>query len=306
MRVAKHQVEFTSDGTIVRGWLFMPEVPNPPAPAVVMIHGFSATINGMVADRYAAAFAEVGLAVLLFDTRGFGVSDGQPRQEIDPWSQARDYMAGIDFLEGTEGVDSARISVWGDSLSARVAAVVAAVDARVAAAVLQVPAFGREVSPPDVDGSQFAQIAHTLLDADLSSFERTVRGPLPVVSTDQQGTPSFLTPVTAFHFFITYGARWGTRWENQATMATLDTPAPFDAQICVPHIRAPLLMVVADEDEMPGANADVARQAFATAGESSELLEISGGHFGLLYHDGPVFEVSVRGQRDFLVKHLLG
>jgi len=32
-----------------------------------MAHGFSATINGMVADRYAEVFCNAGFAVLLYD-----------------------------------------------------------------------------------------------------------------------------------------------------------------------------------------------------------------------------------------------
>ena len=56
-----------------------------------MAHGLSATISGMTADRYAEVFRDAGFAVLLFDHRNFGISDGEPRQQINKWVQARGY-----------------------------------------------------------------------------------------------------------------------------------------------------------------------------------------------------------------------
>ncbi len=303
--MGKQPVEFVSEGTIVRGWLFAPDAPDGSTPGIVMAPGFSATSTFTVFGRYAEAFAEVGITALLFDVRGFGLSDGDPRHEINIWNQARDYRAAFEFLSGVDSVASERVAVWGVSLSAAVVSVVAAVEPRVAAVVLQVPAFGDELSPPDSGDSQFALIRNTVLDADLDSFERTVDGPLPVVSAAQLSTPSFLLPLTAFRWFINYGARFGTRWENQATWTRLETPAPFDSQVCVPHINTPLLMVVAEEDDMHGADADVARHVFGTANEPKELLTVGGGHFGVLYHDSPEFDLSAGNQQRFLREHLI-
>jgi hypothetical protein len=42
-------------------------------------------------------FAEAGLASLVFDNRSFGVSDGEPRHEMDPWQQVSDYRAAITY-----------------------------------------------------------------------------------------------------------------------------------------------------------------------------------------------------------------
>lgn len=53
-------VEFSSDGAVLRGRLYLP---GRPARVVVMGHGFSATIP-MVMDRYAECFRDRGLAVL--------------------------------------------------------------------------------------------------------------------------------------------------------------------------------------------------------------------------------------------------
>lgn len=304
MTVSRQPVEFTSEGTAVRGWLYKPDQPISPRAGIVMIHGLSATSTGMVADRYAEFFVESGATVLLFDPRGIGRSDGES-QVIDQWRQARDYLSGIDFLQSPRclGPDG-RIGVWGDSMSGETALVVASVDPRVSAVVVQVPALGDEIR--EDKGGEFEAIREILLSGDLDMFDRTLEGPLPVVSTDQSGTPSMLRPLTAFHWFISYGARFGTGWQNWATVATLDTPVQFSAQSCIAYIKAPLLMVVAEEDEMHGANADVTRHCFGLAPNPKDLVQVGGGHFGLLYHDSEEFRISAEAQSDFVGRHLAG
>ena len=85
-------------------------------PTIVMAHGFSA-VKEMYLDRYAEAFAKAGFACLVYDNRNFGASDGEPRQEIDPWQQVRDYSDAITFAAGQPQTDAARIGVWGSSYS---------------------------------------------------------------------------------------------------------------------------------------------------------------------------------------------
>lgn len=304
MGVDVSPIEFTCEKTIVRGRLFTPAGSSTARPAVVMFHGFSATATGMVADRYAQIFAEAGVTALLADHRGLGRSDGEPRGEINPWRHARDYRAAITCLEQHPAVDPRHLAVWGDSLSGHVALVDAAVDERVSAVVVQVPGCGDERSPDDPSGHRFNAISDTVLTGDLESLDRTIIGPLPVVSLDQANQHSLLTSHTAYRWFLHYGADYDTGWENLATVAQLDAPEPFDSQLCMPHIGVPLLMVVAEHDEMHGANADVARHAYELATCPKELVTVGGGHFGLLYHDRAEFEHASRAQRDFLVRHL--
>ena len=112
-----------------------------------------------------------------------------------------------------------------------------------------------------------------------------------------------MTTITAYRWFIENGARFGTRWANQATIVRLAAATPFDAQVCIPHITAPLLMIVAHEDEEN--DADLSRAVFATANEPKQLVNVDGGHFGVLYPDTPEFELAASAQQAFLHKHLL-
>jgi hypothetical protein len=110
--------------------------------------------------------------------------------------------------------------------------------------------------------------------------------------------------LTAFRWFIEYGGRYGTRWENRATSVSPNVPVPFHAGLCSPHVTVPLLMVVAREDEMPGSNSGIARAVFDAAAAPKRLMEIDGGHFGLLHYPSPLFDEVSRSQVDFLNRHL--
>ena len=297
-------VEFPSEGATLRGRWYTRSNLSTQSPVVIMAHGFSATINGMVADHYAEVFSDAGFAVLLYDHRNFGISDGEPRQQINKWVQARGYRDAVNFVTALPEIDAARIAIWGDSMSGAEVIVVGAIDPRVKAIIAQVPACGDEPPPPDPDGLLFASIRETFLNGDMSGTPQTTTGPLPVVSFDQQSIPSLLTPLTAFRWFIEYGGRYGTMWENSATFVAPATPAPFHPALCAPHIRASLLMMIASEDEMPGANSRIARMVFDAALQPKELAQIDGGHFGLLHYPSALFDQVSKAQQEFLTRHL--
>ncbi len=290
-------VEFDSENATLRGLLLRPDS-GPPPPVVIMAHGTSATI-GMVTDEYAEVFRRHGLAVLLYDHRNLGASDGQPRQEINPWIQSRGYLDAIAFVQGLDGIDSDRVGLWGDSYSAGEVMVVGAVDERVTAIVAQVPVCGSAAPTAEATPANFDAIRATMLGGDVAGGPEVTVGPLPVVSADQLAAPSLLEPIQAFRWFIDRGGRHGTRWLNRVTRVIPDTIVPFSPVLCAPFITPPTLMMVAPDDEMAHADYDVARLAYELMPGPKQWHDIAGGHFGLLTHPGPLFDEASRVQADF-------
>jgi fermentation-respiration switch protein FrsA (DUF1100 family) len=111
----------TTDGLRLAGW-FVPAPPGDPAdradrarPAVLVCNG-----NGgdrSMRARLAAALARMGLAVLLFDYRGYGGNPGHPTEE----GLAADARAALGYLAGRPEVDPERVIYFGESLGAAVA-----------------------------------------------------------------------------------------------------------------------------------------------------------------------------------------
>jgi dienelactone hydrolase len=158
----------TDDGLTLRGWHYLPDGRSGKVPTIVMAHGFSA-VKEMYLDRFAEAFAAAGLAAIVFDNRNFGASDGEPRQEIDPWKQVRDYRDAITYAQGLPEADPDRIGIWGSSYSGGHVIVVGAIDRRVKCVVAQVPlASGHENARRLVRADYLAGL-HAAFDEDRRS-----------------------------------------------------------------------------------------------------------------------------------------
>jgi len=297
------QIEFPSEGATLRGLLYLPEAREERPPVVVMAHGTSATIS-MVADKYAEAFCRAGLAVLLYDHRNFGRSGGEPRQEINPWIQCRGYRDAINFAERLDAVDARRVALWGDSYSGGQVVVVGAIDQRVKVVVAQGPVFGAELPTVAPDRATFEIFKDIFLQGDVRGSPETTTGPIPVVSSDQTGTPSLLQPIQAFRWFIDYGGRPGSGWINRVTRVLPATRIPYNPVLCAPFLAVPTLLMVAPEDEMVHCNYAIAKQAYALMSGPKEWYDIAGGHFGLLYYPGALFDEATRVQTEFFKRRL--
>lgn len=296
-------IEFMSEGAVLRGLLFRPNDLSVKPPVVIMAHGTSATLR-MVADRYAAVFSRNGMAVLLYDHRNFGMSGGEPRQEINPWVQCRGYRDAVDFAQTLADLDSRRIALWGDSYSGGHVVVVAATDHRIKAIVAQCPVLGENLPLIEANQTNFEMLKDTLQNGAVAGTPETTTGPLPVVSCDQAGTPSLLKPIQAFRWFIDYGGRHGTGWENTVTRVIPNTPVPYHPVLCAPFVKAPALFMVSPEDEMVHADYKVAQVGFAHFSGPKQWYDIAGGHFGLLYYPGELFDEASQIQARFLKRWL--
>ena len=127
---------------------------------------------------------------------------------------------------------------------------------------------------------------------------------MPVFSPDQVGTPWLLKPIQAFRWFIDYGGRAGSGWDNRVTLVLPETPVPFDPTLCAPFVKAPTLLMVAPEDEMVHANYAVARQAYELIPGPKQWYDIASGHFRLLYFPSDLFDEATGVQTEFLKKWL--
>ena len=128
--------------------------------------------------------------------------------------------------------------------------------------------------------------------------------PSAVVSADQSTSPSALMPLTAFRWFIEYGGRYGSGWTNRVVFTAPEDAPDFDPFACAPGVRIPALFVMSPDDEMQGAVSEVTRAVFERLAGPKELVEVDGGHFGIIEHPSAAFERASEAQAAFLARNL--
>jgi len=293
------QVNFNSEGAMLRGRHYCH--PDGPKPTVVMTHGTTATIT-MAIDLFAEAIFAADFDVLLYDHKNFGQSGGELRQEINPWIQTRGYRDAVAFLRAKH--PNSPIALWGDSYSAALALVAGALIEDISAIVAQIPVCGAALPQGLTDDGALEAMKEIFATGDVSGGPEQTMGPMPVVSSDQLNTPSLLTPIQAFRWFIEYGGRHGSGWENWATRIIPDTPVACNPYVTAPHLKMPVQMMVGRNDEMVHCNPEIQRAVFDRIAGEKELVEIEGGHFGLLWKPSPQFDEAVQRQIDFLTRVL--
>lgn len=274
--VQRRDVEFPAEGGVtIRAWRFVPEGDTAPYPAITMAHGYAGTrVHGI--ERFANAFAEAGFVVLLYDHRGIGASDGEPRQDVDPWRQIADWRRAISLLETFDFVDPKRIGIWGTSYAGGHAIVLGATDRRLRCVVAQVPTIsgyeqGLRRIPPDLVAS---------IEEAFSQDERgQLRGEPPkrqaIVSADPS-VPASYRANDAIDFYlqpIPAGI-----WENSVTVRSTRAARMYEPGRWVSRVSpTPLLMVVAKHDAITVT--DLALAAYEQALQPKKLMLIPGGHF---------------------------
>jgi fermentation-respiration switch protein FrsA (DUF1100 family) len=294
----RRDIEFNAEGTVLRGWLYLPERPAGPVPGVVMAHGFTA-VKEMYLDRYAEVFAAAGLGVLVFDNRNFGASDGEPRGEIDPWAQVRDYRHAISFARTLPELDRERLGIWGTSYSGGHVMVVGALDRRVRCVVSQVPAIsGYQASLRRVPASQVP----ALLAAFVADREQRFRGGPPAmrpILPREPGGPAVFSGEDAIAFFRTAAER-APSWGDQITLRSVEMAREYEPAVYIARVSpTPLLVIAATDDTLTGT--DLTLEAYERALEPKQLVLIPGGHF-VPYVEA--FATSSAAARDWFLRHL--
>ena len=296
----RQDIEFkTEDGVTLRGWHYLPDNRGGKLPTIVMAHGFSA-VKEMYLDRFAEAFAHAGLASLVFDNRNFGASDGEPRQEIDPWQQVRDYRDAITYAETLAETDPERIGIWGSSYSGGHVLVVGAIDSRVKCVVSQVPLISGHANARRLIRADFIAGLQKMFDDDRRArMQGKAPAMLPVVSENPAG-PAALPTADSWAFFTQTGRDRAPAWRNEVTLRSVEMFTEYEPGSYIGFISpTPLMMVVALGDHLTVA--DEALAAYERALEPKRLVMLPSGHFDA-YVAG--FDLAAGAATDWFVQHL--
>lgn len=266
-------------------------------PCVVMAHGFGGTRDtGLLG--YAEGFAAAGLDVLLFDYRGFGTSEGGPRQRVSYRHQRADYQAAIAAARALPGVDPERIVLWGTSYSGGHVIPVAVDDRRIAAIVSMTPAVDGAAALLAIAKAHPTKllplVAHGIRDAGRALLRRPPHH-LPVV-----GLPGTTAMITAPGGYEGYHAIAGATWRNEVCARAALEVAFNRPTRSAGRLRTPILVQIGEKDAVAPPTA--AWKAAEKAGPYAEVHNYPVDHFDV--YEGTWQQRLLADQVRFLTREL--
>ena len=140
------RASFYSDGVRLSGFLHRPEAADASRmPFIVQGPGWLGLADAKLYQPYHEAFTAAGFAVLIFDYRGFGDSEGD-RGTISPAWQLEDWRNALAYMRSRDDMDATRAAIFGSGgTGGGNAVLVAAHEPAVRATISQVPvADGRD------------------------------------------------------------------------------------------------------------------------------------------------------------------
>lgn len=267
------------------------------APVVVLGHGLAGTQDSGL-QPFAEAFAATGMHALTFDYRGFGASEGAPRQSVSVSDQVCDWHAAVEAAKALDGVDPQQVVLWGVSLSGGHVVSVAADRTDIAAVISAVPlvdglATGahalRSNTVGDLAGATGRGVASIIR-------RRTGRGSTMIPVVARPGEVGALTMPGAYEDYLAIA---GPTWRNEIAadvVLAVGTRAPAkDAK----RMGVPWLVQICDFDTAAPPYA-AAKAAFAGR---AEVRHYPGDHFDL-FAGQPHHDRAVSHAIGFLTRHL--
>ncbi|WP_099020599.1 alpha/beta hydrolase [Mycolicibacterium palauense] len=257
-------VTFWSSGVNCSAWHFPAAGPETGGGAgravVVMAHGVGGTKDSGLRP-FAERFAAAGMDVLAFDYRGFGTSEGEPRQVVSIDAQLADYRAAIAAARALPGVRPDRVVLWGSSLSGGHVLRVAADRDDVAAVIAMTPltdalATGRAV----VRQYRAAPMLRSAFAGAASRLGGSVgRDPIYMPLVAYPGQPGALALDGAYDSYLSLA---GPTWRNEVDSSVGMELLKIRTKSYARRLRSPLLVQIADFDRFVPADA-VLRTAVA-------------------------------------------
>lgn len=301
-------VSFQSSGTTIRAHLYLPagrpSADQGPHPVVVMAGGWC-YVKELVQPEYAKVFAGAGIAALVFDYRGFGTSDGEPRQHIDPWAQIDDYKNAISFVETRPELDSKRIGIWGISYSGGHVLIVAATDPRVQCVVSNIPVVDGWRTMQSVHGAlAFRRLEELILEDRRKRLATGVLGTMPMSSADptrELATWPFPEVTSAFLALKNGVAPTHEHWN---TIASTELLMSYDVRPFLRRIlRTPVFMSVAEKDDITLWEEEISVFNQIATPDKRLFLVRDTSHM-TLYSNKTRLEILAEEGREFLVENL--
>jgi len=260
-----------------------------------MAHGFAGERLARL-PAFAERFCTAGYAVFLFDYRGFGDSEGHPRQLISPWRQLDDWSSAISHVRTLKNVNTENLVLWGTSFSGGHTVSLASNAHSVRAIIAQIPF----TSGINLASRNSLKEALHMTWAGIKDVSRTLfcRSPhyYPVVA--RPGQHAIMNTEESYDGYLRLFNK-DSQWVNRVP-ARINLQFPFYNPIFNAHkVQCPALILAGSGDSLIPSTMV---KAMAERMPMGEYCEINANHFEPYVDE--IFEENIAIQLAFLQQHV--
>ncbi|MCE4601160.1 MAG: alpha/beta hydrolase [Desulfurococcales archaeon] len=291
----KLEVWFPCSGVDCHGILYKPAGEGP-FPGLVMGMGFG-MVKEAHSDDYGPVFAEKGIAVLAFDYRRFGRSQGEPRQALYPEDQVADYRCAVSYMQDLDFIDGNSMCVWGTSFSGgHVFTLLAFPQPGVKCGIAQVP----NVYSYKTALTYFGSLEPVMLLAE-QGRKPCCRGEpayIPIVSREG---PSVIMTTEAYEYYSEIAGKipW---FENRVTLDSIERVLAYNPGDYAHLINKPFLVILAERDKTTPPS--LAREVIEKIPGKVDVKSYDAGHFDI--YKPPLIQEIAGLEAEWIKETLLG
>jgi pimeloyl-ACP methyl ester carboxylesterase len=254
-------------------------------PAILMVHGWSG-IQASMLPPFCDRFVREGYAVMTFDYRGWGDSEGCPRHVIRVEDRHEDVESALAHLRGFSEVNADRIVLWGTSLGGGHACVLGARHPELLAVMAQVPMLDGRAASAATPLSWRLRLGILggldLLRADLPLYLKTVGQPGEFSTMNRDGAAEARERSMALY---------GHQSTNRVAARSILSLATYRPYRALPDLQVPTLLVKATRDTVAPFTGEISNPRIT-------VRVLDANHFEPYFE--PVFSMNIGYQLEFL------
>jgi uncharacterized protein len=291
--IAIETVRFDSHGARLTGRLYHRGGQGLPG---ILVTGSWMTVKEQMPAGYAPLLAEAGFAALTFDFRGFGESEGEPREVESPARKAEDLRAAARFLASHARVDRTKVGALAICASAGYAALAARGESDIRSIAMVAPWLHDQAIVRAMYGGE-AGVAERLERgrAARARFEQTGQVDYVKAASNTDPSAAMYWEGDALDYYLNPRRGAVPQWGNRFALMAWPEWLAFDPIAIAGEVRVPTRLVTGDNTATPGG----ARQFAARMTAPHDLVSLDGTQFD--FYDDPR---TVRAAASAAIEHL--
>ncbi len=285
-KVTVEAVTFECNGSKMHGNLHIPAnfEKGKQYPAIIVVCPATG-IKEQVAGTYANKLAESGYISLAFDHRGYGESEGEPRNQEDLFKKSDDIKSALSFIRSLEQVDKDNIGAVGICAGGGCLVQTAVGESRIRA----LATISGTLSYKGVVAASGGDAILSMAGEARQKYDETGEVTYVPVIFDL-GDDSNVFAAEAYEYYVGNQDKYPT-WKNQVDVSSFANFAALDITTVASSLTKPVLFIAGSK----AITGPLSQVAYDNAPEPKEIYWVEGAtHVSLYHNEEQINEVSAK------------